>query len=56
MIFTVILAAAAVFLGWLGLTVPDPTMGGLFRVGAGISAGCAIVWYLDARQMRRRAP
>ncbi len=52
MIGTLVLAAAAVFLGWLGFTVPDPDLGGLCFVGAIISAGCAVVWFLDARRRR----
>lgn len=53
MIGTLLFAAFAVFLGWLGFTVSDPNLGGLFLVGAIISAGCAVVWYLDARRLRR---
>jgi hypothetical protein len=52
-IFAAILAAAAVFLGWLGWTTPDPTRGGLFLVGAAVAAGCAVLWFLDVRKLRR---
>ena len=53
MIFTAVLAAAAVFLGWLGWTTPDPTLGGLFLVGAVVAGGCAVAWFLDVRKLRR---
>lgn len=53
MIFTVILAATAVFLGWLGLRAGNPELGGMFLVAALITAGCAVVWYLNARRLRR---
>lgn len=53
MIGTLLLAAVAVFLSWLGFNMSDPNLGGLFLVGAIISAGCAVVWFLDARRLWR---
>ena len=53
MIGTVVLAAAAAFFGWIAWTTNEPVVAGLFLVGAVISAACAVVWYFDARQLRR---
>lgn len=53
MIGTVLLALAAVFLGWLGLTVDNRELGGLFIVGSILFTGSTILWFLDARQLKR---
>lgn len=53
MIGTLLLAAAAAFLGWLFWIEPDPTMAGLFLMGAIVAAVGAVVWAVDEYRFRR---
>jgi membrane protein CcdC involved in cytochrome C biogenesis len=52
MIVALVLLLLAGFLAWLGATVDEPGLSGLFWFGALMFTGCAITWYLDARRLR----
>lgn len=54
MIFPAVLLVLAGLLGWLTVTVDDPNAAGMFCFSALVLVGCAIVRYVDNRQMRSR--